>query len=89
MSHEEVKGREFSRPFLFARMAVRRMPSGCKPVRNFFEQKDAARRSRNHNGATETAKRRQGDAAKNQLSLNGLRDTSSKILTKLREVGPQ
>jgi hypothetical protein len=48
-----------------------------------------AQRSRNQNGATETAKRRQGDAAKNQLSLNGLRDVSQKILAKLREVEPQ
>jgi hypothetical protein len=34
-------------------------------------------------------KRRRGDAAKNQLLLNGLRDVSSKILAKLREVEPQ
>jgi hypothetical protein len=40
-------------------------------------------------GATETAKRRRGDAAKNQLSLDGSRDVSSKILAKLREVEPQ
>jgi hypothetical protein len=64
------------------------MSIGDKTERD-FEQKATARHSRNHNGATETAKRRRGDAAKNQLSLNGLRDVSSKILAKLREVEPQ
>jgi hypothetical protein len=38
---------------------------------------------------TETTKRRPGDAAKNQLLLNGLRDVSSKIRAKLREVERQ
>jgi hypothetical protein len=48
-----------------------------KAAKNSFEQKVAARRSRNHNGATETAKRRRGDTAKNNQLSNFGRSRSS------------